>query len=156
MLASMGRMLGNDAPRERVSASELGRLESALREALAREPAVRWAYLFGSAARGEAFADLDVALVLDPKRSRGAVEFGSLVARVTHAVPSAPVDVVDIEAAVPSLRAAAIRDGRLLVDREPATRRLWEAQTLGRWLDMRPWLELQERLRLEAARGDAG
>ena len=35
-----------------------------LHERLAGEPTIRWAYLFGSAARGETFRDLDVAVML--------------------------------------------------------------------------------------------
>jgi predicted nucleotidyltransferase len=41
-------------------------LEQALRDVLAREPRVQWAYLFGSAARGERHRDVDVAVMKRP------------------------------------------------------------------------------------------
>src|SRR5437773_7332895 len=79
--ADMDRATTRRAPDERDA------LASRLRSVLENHSAVRWAYLFGSAGRSEAFRDLDVGVVLRPERGRGAVQFGSLVASLESAVP---------------------------------------------------------------------
>ncbi len=102
-------------------------LEVILRGALAGDSSVRWAYLFGSAARGEAFRDLDVAVMLTAD-ARGAVALGRVVARVEEAAKGLPVDVVDLAPAAPALAGRIVREGRVLVDREPEARRRWEIE----------------------------
>jgi predicted nucleotidyltransferase len=138
------------APPER--SSELGTAPKRLSGALARDPAVRWAYLFGSAARGEPFRDLDIGVVLDPELGRGAVRYGLLIAALEQAVPEFLVDVVDLSAASPALQAAAVRQGRVLLDRESAARKAWEIDVARRWLDLEPWIARGQALRLEALR----
>jgi predicted nucleotidyltransferase len=101
--------------------TELGTAPERLTRALAQDPALRWAYLFGSAARGEPFRDLDVGVVLDSEIVRGAVRYGQLIAAMEQAVPDVPLDVVDLAAATPALRAAAVREGRL----RPSITRGW-------------------------------
>jgi predicted nucleotidyltransferase len=120
-----------------------------LAAALVSERAVRWAYLFGSAARGEAFADLDVAVMLAPSE-RGAPTLGSVAARLEQAAGRKPVDVVDLASAAPALAGRIAREGRVLVDREPARRKLWEIEANRRALDIEPWLREFERLRRKA------
>lgn len=141
-----------DAERPPERKTELGTLPERVRAILERDSAVRWAYLFGSSARGEPFRDLDVGVVLDPQRGRGAVRFGLLISALEQAIPEVPVDVVDLEAASPALRASAIQQSRLLLDREPPARKDWETQVARVWLDLKPWLAQGERLRLEALR----
>ncbi len=123
-----------------------------LRSALSEDAAVRWAYLFGSAARGEPFRDLDVGVVLDPVQGRGAVRFGSLVSALESAVPDIRIDVVDLGSAAPAVRGMAVREGILLFDREPLARREWEIHVTRIWLDLEPWIQRGEALRLEALR----
>jgi predicted nucleotidyltransferase len=125
--------------------------EARLREALADEATVRWAYLFGSAARGEAFRDLDVAVML-AAHARGAVALGRIVSRIEEASQGVPVDVVDLSSAAPALAGRIVREGRVLVDREPAERRSWEVEANSRAIDIEPWLREFERLHLETLR----
>jgi predicted nucleotidyltransferase len=129
----------------------LAPLEQRVREALTGQPAVRWAYLFGSAARGEAFGDLDVAVMLSAD-ARGAVALGRIAARVEEATAGVPVDIVDLASAAPALAGRIAREGRALVDREPEARRRWELEANRRALDIAPWLAEFERLRNEALR----
>jgi predicted nucleotidyltransferase len=130
-------------------------LERSLRDALALHPEIRWAYLFGSCARAEPFRDLDVAVMLSPD-ARGAVALGRVVNRAEAVARGVPVDVVDLAAVAPVLAGRVVREGRLLVDREPETRRAWEAAANQRALDIEPWLAEAERLRNEALRQRAG
>lgn len=129
----------------------VSRLELRLRGALTRESSVRWAYLFGSAARGEAFRDLDVAVMLVAD-ARGAVALGRVASRVEEAGEGLPVDVVDLASAAPALAGRIVREGRVLVDREPEARRSWEIQANRRALDIEPWLAEFARIRNEALR----
>jgi hypothetical protein len=66
------------------------------------------------------------------------------------------VDVVDLAAAAPALAERVVREGLLLVDREPAARRAWEVAANQRALDIEPWLAATEKLRDEALRHRAG
>jgi uncharacterized protein len=127
------------------------RLEQGLREALDGDPSVRWAYLFGSAARGQSFNDLDVAIML-ADGARGAVPLGRVAARIEAAGKGARVDVVDLGSAAPALAGRIVREGRLLADREPEARRRWEIEANSRALDIEPWLAEFARLRNEALR----
>jgi len=94
------------------------KLLSALRAALRTEQNVRFALLFGSAARGLAApgSDVDVLVSLcDPDLER-LVELGAKLTRAT----GRSVDVVRLRDAEtePSFLADAIADGRVLVDRD--------------------------------------
>jgi predicted nucleotidyltransferase len=124
---------------------------AALASVLGGIPEVRWAYLFGSAARGPEFADLDVAVMLAPSLT-GARGLGRIVAALEQAAPANPVDVVDLAVAAPVLAGRIVREGRVLVDREPRDRIRWEIETNGRALDIEPWLREFDRLRLKALR----
>lgn len=142
-------------PPTRGDSSALAEIESRLRHALAGEPVVRWAYLFGSAARGEAFRDVDVAVMLR-ETARGAVALGRVAASIERAAAPFRVDVVDLIAAAPVLAGRIVREGRVLVDTDCESRRTWEVDANGRALDIEPWLAEFERLRNEALRRRAG
>jgi predicted nucleotidyltransferase len=129
----------------------LAEIEQRLRHALSAEPDVRWAYLFGSAARGEAFRDVDVAVMLT-RTARGAVALGRVAASVERVASPFRVDVIDLPAAAPALAGRIVREGRVLVDTDRESRRAWEIEANGRALDIEPWLAEFERLRNEALR----
>jgi uncharacterized protein len=108
------------------------------------------AMLIGSQARGTVgpLSDVDVAVWhkpgLDPAERlplqlRLASEAGS-------ALRTDEVDVVLLNGAPPLLRHRAVRDGKLLLDREPVARVRFEARALLDYLDTRP-------LRVERSRG---
>jgi predicted nucleotidyltransferase len=94
-------------------------LLSELRKALRTEPSVALAVLFGSAARGEMHArsDVDILIAL-----RVHTENRALASRLSERL-GRRVQLVSLEDAqrTPLLLAEALRDGRVLVDRE----RLW-------------------------------
>ena len=94
------------------------KLLSALRTALRTEPNVRFALLFGSAARGTGApgSDVDVLVTLRDGRLERIVELSGKLTAAT----GRQVDVVRLEDAQtePSFLADVIADGRVLVDRE--------------------------------------
>jgi predicted nucleotidyltransferase len=112
-------------------------------------------YLFGSEARGEATpaSDVDVGVLfaVDPPRTydglplalEGALE--RLLGRATQVVALnyAPVD----------LRARVLRDGVLVLDRDPSARIGFEVQTRNEWFDLEPILREYRGTREAAERG---
>jgi predicted nucleotidyltransferase len=112
-----------------------------LREALRTEPNVRFAMLFGSAARGDDTEASDVDVIADPRDSDfiGMIRLAVKLERAT----GQSVDVVwlkDAEAD-PTFLAMAIEDGRVLVDREnlwpELLRREPDLRRRGRQRDLR-------------------
>lgn len=93
-------------------------LLSALREALRTEQNVRFALLFGSAARGEDTASSDIDLLVE-MRDSSLVRIADLGAKL-EALLGRPVDVLTLADARgnPQLLAQALGEGRVLVDRE--------------------------------------
>ena len=112
------------------------------------------AWLFGSFARGDARADSDVdvavlfrhipaaAFEALPLRLEGEIE--RLLRRTTQVVAmnNAPAD----------LRARILRDGVLLVDRDPSFRIRFEVRTRNEWFDLQPILREYRRM----GKGPAG
>ncbi len=145
------RLMSGHGARGELDPRALERIERRLAAALSARECVRWAYLFGSAARGERFADLDVALMLSDD-ARGPVPLGMIARDLEEAAAGLAVDVVDAAAAPPALLGSIVREGRLLVDREPAARIEWELEANRQALDIEPWLREFERLRLAALR----
>ena len=131
--------------------ADVSRYRDALSATLASQPDARWAYLFGSAARGGPFRDLDVALMPAPS-ARGAVALGGIIAALEDAVRDVKLDVVDLGAAPPALAGVIAREGLVLLDREPAERQAWEIQATRCALDIAPWLARYAALREAAAR----
>jgi predicted nucleotidyltransferase len=140
-------------PRE--SAEAANERVRGLTDVLASAPEVRWAYLFGSAARGEPSADLDIAIMLSDA-ARGATALGRIAAQLEAAARDVPVDVIDLKSASPALAGRIAREGRLLVDREREPRLLWEVEANRIALDIQPWLDEFVRLRLQVLKERAG
>lgn len=124
-------------------------IEHRLETVLSRSPDVSWAYLFGSAARGGAFRDVDVGVMFNEAAS-GPVPFGRLVAALESELPGVVLDVADLASLAPAVAGRIVRERRVLVDREPARRVAWEVETNRRALDIEPWLREFERLRRKA------
>jgi uncharacterized protein len=128
----------------------------ALRAALAAEPSVQVAYVFGSAGRGEdsSASDVDVALLagaelgLD-RRAR----FSETLARALSF--SRRVDVVDLRATSPVLMAEVVRDGVVVLERDREARIDFEMDAIRKFEDTRPLRRLQHELLREAGRGRA-
>jgi predicted nucleotidyltransferase len=101
-----------------VDATAISRLTDAL-----DHPEVLAAFLFGSQARGTAgpLSDIDVAILhadtLSPDR-RLDLRLG-LMSRAGAALATGEVDIVLLNAAPPLLRDRVLRDGLVLIDRDP-------------------------------------
>jgi len=127
---------------------------ASVRTVLSARSDLDWAYVFGSAARGDHFRDVDVAVMPSASMPGGAVAFGQLIAALEQAVGTT-VDLVDLRSAPLPLLGALLPERVVVLDREPQRRRTWEAEASSRWLDFKPcWdeanrireLALQERL----------
>ncbi|MDI7270014.1 MAG: nucleotidyltransferase domain-containing protein [Myxococcota bacterium] len=119
-----------------------------IQRVLAADPAVRLAYLFGSQARGAAGprSDWDVAVLVDPsalKRRWPGAEI-ELADALADALGS-PVDVVLLNTAPPVLAHEVLRDGDVLVEREPGERTRFEMAAMRRYLDTRPLRQIRDR-----------
>lgn len=114
-----------------------GRLAAALDEA-----DVVAAYLFGSQARGEVgpLSDVDVAVWLGPevRDDRRFDRRLALSAAASRALATDEVDLVVLNDAPPLLRHRVIRDGKLILDRDPRTRVRFETRALLDYLDTAP------------------
>ncbi|MSP62987.1 MAG: nucleotidyltransferase domain-containing protein [Myxococcales bacterium] len=100
---------------------------SAIREELAGVFAV---YLFGSRARGEERRESDVDLAILDSRPIDPVRRWHLQERLAELL-HIHVDLVDLRAASTVMRVQVVDAGRLLLDRDPAGRGLFEASSLG-------------------------
>ncbi|MBI3183689.1 MAG: nucleotidyltransferase domain-containing protein [Myxococcales bacterium] len=128
-----------------------------LAEVLSKRAEIEEAYLFGSAARGEAqpHSDVDVAVYLDPSRVPDTA-FGydaHLTSELMGVLGTNRVDVVVLNQATPLLYHRVVRDGIRLCARslERATAR--EGQALSRYFD---WLPQMAKIRAasDRARGE--
>ena len=119
------------------------KLLAALREALRTEQNVRLALLFGSAARGDDGEGSDVDLIVE-LRDSSLVRVVDLGLKL-EGLLGRRVDAMTVEdaEAIPLLFSEALREGRVIVDRE------------GRWAEMQPKAEQAARRarRHERARG---
>ena len=111
----------------------------ALKRALEADPAIAYALVFGSAARGTAHAhsDVDVAIGLSEGQRLTALDLGDLVSRLEEAVGRS-VDVVDLEGAPPGLAYRIFRDGKVLVEKDRARLVARRARAVLEYLDFKP------------------
>lgn len=136
-----------------VDASELVRR---LRQCLAGDAGVTFAYLFGSTARGAArpTSDVDLAVMLGHD-DRDAL--ARVTASLAAAVHPRRADVVALNHAPPALAYRVLRDGILLVDRDERARVEHRVRVVDRYLDMAPARRmLDEGLRQRLAEGTFG
>lgn len=112
---------------------------AAIGAALADEPGVSFAIVFGSSARGTAHAhsDLDVALDFGRGRRPGAYELGAIVSRLEEAAGRC-VDVVVLEDAAPGLAYRVFRDGVAVLVRDRSRLVERKARAILEYLDFRP------------------
>lgn len=123
--------------------ADVPRIDEAARRRLAaaldREPVVA-AYLFGSQASGAPgpLSDVDVAVVTPGSPESRLGLRASLLAAATEAVGTGEVDLVILDDAPPLLKHRVLRDGVLLVERDPRARVRFETRALLDYLDTAP------------------
>ncbi len=135
----------------------------------ADQPDVAAAYLFGSAARGEATprSDLDVAVLLAPAPSSPQEEWErrEALSKALSRIADRLVDVVILNQAPPLLCHQVLREGRRIYERDLEARIEFEARAGKIYEDLRPmWdffdrileQELEEDRLGEPRRGDPG
>ena len=85
---------------------------------LFKEPDLRLVILFGSAAAGQMHkrSDIDLAFLFDRP-----VDILDLTNRVIRLLHTDNIDIVDLKKANPLLRFSAVRNGKLLYEKEPGT-----------------------------------
>jgi predicted nucleotidyltransferase len=131
-----------------VDESDFQRLEEAAREVFAPEPMVVAAWVYGSAARGEPAADLDVAVLLHGG-ALGHARLEALAAKLQQrGAPHGPeIDLRPLDGAAPRFRVTVLREGRRIFDRDPALRWSYEARFMSEWVDFRPtWERMRRRM----------
>jgi predicted nucleotidyltransferase len=124
----------------------------ALREALAEDPRIDYALVFGSHARGTAHAgsDLDIAIGLEAHARIGALDLGELIARLER-VSGRSVDLVVVNEAPPALAYRIFRDGRLIAENNHGTLVAHKTRAILEYLDFLPTETLAARGVLTAA-----
>jgi predicted nucleotidyltransferase len=112
---------------------------AALDEILGAEPAVLAAYVFGSVARGGVvgpLSDIDVGLLVadgDAARVCDRISDG-----LCRRLQTSSVDVISLATAAMPLRYRVIRDGVLVLRRDPASFERFFAETVRHYLDFKP------------------
>lgn len=112
------------------------------------------AYLFGSRARGTAHAtsDVDLAVLLRPGDAAAdplGLELGGRLERVI----GPGVDLVVLNGAPPDLVHRVLRDGIIVLDRDPDARVRFEVAARNAYFDIKPHLDRYRRGPGAAARG---
>jgi predicted nucleotidyltransferase len=132
-------------------------LSKELPEKLGQHPEIAVAYLFGSQARGDAWAesDVDIGLVYRTRQTPRAVHerVADAVARDVGAVTGIErVDVVDLEAQGPLFCHRVLCEGRRLFVADEARRIDFESDAIVRGIDFRPTYEIATRGKIQALR----
>lgn len=113
-------------------------------------------YLFGSEGAGEPHAesDVDVAVLLDPRRfpdeTERAGSRNAIASELIAATHRNDVDLVVLNDAGPELAAAVVREGRRLYCSDDERDRRFARDAVLRWSDLRPWLRRMRRLKAES------
>ena len=139
-----------NAPAKRIlDPAAIQQLAEAAKSVLASRPEVAAAYLYGSAARGEPAADLDIA-VLPRGAGLNANQLESIAALLqAEGAPQGPaIDVRPLAGTSPRFRANVLREGRLLFEADRNARLEFEARALSEWADFKPiWERMRRRMR---------
>lgn len=119
--------------------ASLDDVSAALRRAVAGEPDVIAAYVFGSVARADAgpLSDVDVALLLAPDAANRAV-LGRVEDALSRELRTSRIDVVDLREAPMPLRYRIARDGVLTSCRDAARLERFTVESVLRYLDFKP------------------
>ena len=122
-----------------------GDRRSELSAALAADPAVRLAYLFGSQARDDASPASDVDVAVWTEHRLSLMELGALAERLAHATGE-QVDLVDLRTAPPLLCRQVVAEGEALLVRDAQLKLDFEIEAVRRYEDTRPLRATQQQL----------
>jgi predicted nucleotidyltransferase len=120
---------------------DIGRARAAVTQSLAQDPDVLASWIFGSRARGDARpdSDLDVAILpARPPRSgetplQRQLRWMDAIGQRLGAGPR--VDVTELSLAGPIVAHRVLREGQLLVDRDPARRSRWVEECIHCYME---------------------
>ena len=130
-----------------LDASAMERLRAASERVFAPYPAIAAVYLYGSGARAEPLADLDIAVLAE--RGAAVVSLEPLAAALqAEGAPHGPdIDMRALRGTGPRFRANVIGEGRVIFERSRNTRIVFEAETMIEWLDYKPtWQRMRARM----------
>jgi predicted nucleotidyltransferase len=99
-----------------------------------QHPEIIAAYVFGSFARQEAFGDLDVAALIAARLAEP-LEFELELERDLEKLVRIPADVRILNEAPRSFQYTVIRQGKVLLDRDPNRRAAFEGNVIKQYLD---------------------
>ncbi len=135
---------------------DLGQYAAALEQYFASLEGVVLAYLFGSHARGRAWAqsDVDVAVLLEgrPDNDQCFDMRLEVIGGLMGILHTNDVDVLILNQAPPALRYAVLRDGIVLFCRDRQAMIEFRVRTLNEYLDFKPFLKRHGDAILEKAR----
>lgn len=117
----------------------LDAVRAALRRAVAAEPDVVAAYVFGSIARGDAgpLSDVDVALLLSDANRAHEVH-GRVQDALSRELRTSNIDVIALADAPMPLRYRVARDGILVICRDAARLERFTVESVMQYLDFKP------------------
>lgn len=119
-------------------------LEQRLRQVLAGQSEVAFAYLFGSAATGNPGRARDIDVAIGFARSPSLFELGHIAALLEDAVGrEREVDVVDLASASTLLRYEVLRRGHVVVVNDEFAVLAFQARVPMEYFDLQPHIERQ-------------
>jgi predicted nucleotidyltransferase len=115
-------------------------LESEIVRVVADRSDLAAVYLFGSRARGDAGekSDVDLAVLFPRLPGDPYAATGVAIAAVLESALRLPVDVIVLNSSPPALVHRVLRDGRVLIDRDPVARIAFEVDARNRYFDLQP------------------
>jgi uncharacterized protein len=122
-------------PRQRsLNAAERDLIIGRIGDLLCAIPNIAAAYVFGSFARGEAFRDIDIGVLFD-KPPSSLLELELKIETDFERGLKMPVDLRVLNGAPQSFAYTVLREGRLLIDRNPNFRASYESNIIKQYLD---------------------
>ncbi|MGQ4915431.1 MAG: type VII toxin-antitoxin system MntA family adenylyltransferase antitoxin [Candidatus Asgardarchaeia archaeon] len=120
-----------------------------LKSILKEDNSIIFAYLYGSVARGKEhkFSDIDIAIFFKPPVDKNYRRFLSKIVSIEE--KDKEIDVCVLNESPPLLRYNVIRDGILLVDKDPKLREEFVYRTLIEALDFKEVIKRYRKMRLE-------
>ena len=131
----------------RLDPAAIERLRASAQRVFAPHPTIVAAYLYGSGARGEPLADLDVAVLTERGADAAGLEPLAAALQADGAPHGPDIDLRALRGTSPRFRANVVREGKLIFERSRATRIVFEAESMIEWLDFKPiWQQMRAQM----------